>query len=417
MPTKWTTGVLIIFLFAVTLLSGYNYVTKPFSNSAMFSNPTPVVSPTPVVTPSPEPVSAVELLQTMTPEEKIAQLLVLPLSLRDFPEISQRTSASSSAVFSDYLRTVDQLSDSASNSAQLHPGGYLLVDDSLSAEEVSLLLSQTKVVGPLSQAKYLRPIITVDHEGGTVQRLQGEGFSQLPSWEEICALPKAQRTLLLESSARELTAAGIDMVLGPVLDRATDSSVYASRICSSDPTLVSLAAADFVRAFTSAGIIPVYKHFPGIGATKFDLHKQFDSITVSPDDVALYRTMIQNFPTVPVMISHVGVKNQYANIPCSLSPDCVQELLTVFPDTVLITDALDMNSVRKQPGSEIRKLEDIVLDAVAAGDTLLLLGERVSLEDQKKVMQVLLSEYRINATFASKVDESARKIIELKLSL
>lgn len=422
MPTKWTTGLLIIFLIVVATLSGYNYLTRPYADVQLFSSPVQV-SPTPVVQPSPTPISAAEIVASMQPEEKIAQLLVLPLTASASAQSQLPTGSASAAVAgrnsvvsAQDLVPAGQQQDGGQQAApKFVPGGYLIVDANLSMSEVQTLFARPEVAGPITQAVQTRPLRMVDHEGGSVQRLSGEGFTQMPSWQELCALPKGQRISILQASARELAAVGIDMVLAPVLDVAESHPILTDRVCAADTTLTLLAATDYTRTFSEAGVLPVFKHFPGIGNTTYDLHKRFDSVQVDANELGLFRTMLDSFPAVPVMVSHVGVANQFADVPCSLSQSCVGELLQSYPDRVVITDALDMAAVRNSPGLGRLSLADAALDAVAAGNTLLLLGERVTSADQQAVWDALLTEYQTNASFASKVDEAARKVVTLKL--
>lgn len=429
MPAKWTTGLLIILLAVLTVTSGYNYLTKPFAsrdflNSAELDVPQSSPDPTPI----PTPIVVADIVATMTPEEKIAQVLIVPLSQAGNTESenasqsaqsTQRSATQSAGVSLDsanLLSTTQQKTTSSAVNSTIIPGGYLLVDNGLSSAEVAALLEQPDVRGPISQAGHFKPLIMVDHEGGTVQRLTGEGFSQLPSWQELCAMPKAQRTSLLTQSALELADAHIDMVLAPVLDRSEDNKVLNSRICAADTTLIALAAGDYVRTFEQAGVQPVFKHFPGIGQTTYDLHTRFDRISVNSEDAGLFRSLMDTFSQVPVMVSHVGVENQFADVPCSLSPACVTEILTIFPDRLIITDALDMASVRYQKSGGRRSLPDVARDAIAAGNSMLLLGQKVSATELTAITQTLLAEYQTNATFATKVDSAVEKVLTTKLA-
>ncbi len=70
----------------------------------------------------------------------------------------------------------------------------------------------------------------VDHEGGSVQRLNGEGFTILPSWKRMCNQTAELRQSSLASSAAELAAVGIDVVLAPVVDVSHSNIVLRDRV-------------------------------------------------------------------------------------------------------------------------------------------------------------------------------------------
>lgn len=420
MPAKWTTFSLIVVLFLLSIVSGYNYYTRPYF---VPSSENPTVEVTEVASTSAQVSSlpsAEDLASKLSIQEKIAQVLILPIAVNADVEITTvaTSSASSSAIISDFFSTRKPLLESQ---LAFKPGAVLITSPSLTSSEVTELLTDLRAteIATGSSEPLAQPLVLVDHEGGAVQRLNAEGFSVLPSWKVLCSQSQSERVSLLAKSAAELKSAGIDVVLGPVIDTGATDSVLGSRICSSEATVVATAAGDYLSAFINAGVVPVLKHYPGIGATRYDLHKRFDSVQVDPDDIWLYKRLLDAAPFLPVLISHVGVQNQYLNIPCSLSSDCVQELTGTYPQVLTIADALDMPSARvpRSAGSNNRSIVDAALDAIAAGNSMIILGQKVTLADQKQVFAAVQKEYQTNATFASKLDSAVLKILALKLRI
>ncbi|MBP9819474.1 glycoside hydrolase family 3 protein [Candidatus Woesebacteria bacterium] len=395
-----STNLFIGLLLIITIVTGYNYFSKPFGSDD--SRTQQVSTPPPSINPTPSPLDPSQLLSELTLDEKINRVLVLPFSTN---ETEQATSTASVATRSAELA---------------HAGGYMLMGTEVAEPQFKQLVAEQGVQEPYpaSYGGLLRPLLLVDHEGGDVQRLNGDGYTHLPSWHDLCQMVPEDRRALLTQSAKELQASGVSVVLAPMLDRASSTSVLGERVCSADSTIVAEAASDFIMVFRQYGIMPVIKHFPGIGSARYDLHNRFASIAIDPEDVALFKLVLNRFPEVPVMVSHVGVANQFANIPCSISPACVEELLAVFPDRLLITDALDMAAVRSASGSAAkRSLDEVAVDAVAAGNTLIMLGERVAPDELVLVQQSLKREYLTNASFAIRIDEAVRKIIHLQIAL
>ncbi len=131
-------------------------------------------------------------------------------------------------------------------------------------------------------------LISTDQEGGKVQRLQGKGFSTIPS-----AVKQAEGTVeeLATSAAtwaKELAAAGVRYDLAPVADVVPASKTQSNqpigalqRGYGSDPAKVSAYVSAFVSGMTSAKVATSLKHFPGLGEVtgNTDFTTATDSVT------------------------------------------------------------------------------------------------------------------------------------------
>ncbi|PIY80972.1 MAG: hypothetical protein COY80_00170 [Candidatus Pacebacteria bacterium CG_4_10_14_0_8_um_filter_42_14] len=232
------------------------------------------------------------------------------------------------------------------------------------------------------------PLLIVDHEGGTVQRLSGEGFTKLPSWQELCTLPEEEQVSLLDASFSELKEVGINMVLAPVVDLGP-SPVLKSRACSSDPKVVVAATKRFIAQAKKYNIQPVLKHYPGLGTAKFDSHKSFEVIQPTEADLQVFSDLLDLYPDLSVMIAHVGIANQESDLPCSLSSSCINSLKTLYPDTYIISDALEMKGALELPDGSERSLSEATEMAMSAGVDLLLYGSPVSYEEIDAVLNEL----------------------------
>ncbi len=121
--------------------------------------------------------------------------------------------------------------------------------------------------------------ITVDHEGGRVQRFR-EGFTRLPAMRVLGEL-FARDPIAAENAtvavglvlAAELRAHGVDFSFTPVLDLDWGrSSVIGDRSFSVDPQIVSRLAAALIRGLSQGGMGSCGKHFPGHGWVEADSH-------------------------------------------------------------------------------------------------------------------------------------------------
>jgi beta-N-acetylhexosaminidase len=124
-----------------------------------------------------------------------------------------------------------------------------------------------------------RLLITVDQEGGRVQRFR-TGFTRLPPmaavgriWERDVL--RASRTALAAGFvlATELLAHGVDMSFTPVVDLDWGkSTVIGDRAFHADPRVVSWLASQVGFGLALAGMSNCGKHFPGHGWAHADSH-------------------------------------------------------------------------------------------------------------------------------------------------
>ena len=167
----------------------------------------------------------------------------------------------------------------------LHPltGGVILFGRNFSNRKQLTKLS--------SEIKKLRSdvLISIDHEGGRVQRCRTDGFTHLPAMRKLGELwaAKSASTHAAESAAlamaaatacgyvlaSELRACGIDFSFTPVLDLDFGrSGVIGDRSFSRDPQIVFALAKSLNEGLRLAGMANCGKHFPGHGWAEADSH-------------------------------------------------------------------------------------------------------------------------------------------------
>ena len=132
-------------------------------------------------------------------------------------------------------------------------------------------------------------LISIDHEGGRVQRCKTDGFTHLPAMRKLGEIwmSKSQASLPAESAAlamaaatacgyvlaAELRACGVDFSFTPVLDLDFGrSAVIGDRSFSRDPQIVFALAKSLNEGLRMAGMANCGKHFPGHGWAEADSH-------------------------------------------------------------------------------------------------------------------------------------------------
>jgi beta-N-acetylhexosaminidase len=158
-------------------------------------------------------------------------------------------------------------------------------------------------------------LVTVDHEGGRVQRFRS-GFTELPPQRAIGHVyelnPEAGRRLAWQSGwllAAELRAVGIDLSFAPCVDLDYGvSEVIGDRAYHRDPEVVGRLAVSCMQGMRAAGMAATAKHFPGHGAVVADSHKTLPvdrrPLAELQGELLPYRQLIAN-GLASLMVAHV----------------------------------------------------------------------------------------------------------------
>ena len=198
-------------------------------------------------------------------------------------------------------------------------------------------------------------LISVDHEGGRVQRFQ-EGFTKIPSMASIehsfDNVAKTQKEQLQQElafamgfvMAYELLALDIDISFAPVLDINGVSEVIKSRAFSSNPADVIRLSECYTRGMHAAGMKTTGKHFPGHGSVAEDSHIAMPVDTrsfaeIKENDMRVFSSMIAKKQIDAIMPAHV-IYPDIDDKPAGFSRRWIEDILrgelgfngTVFSD-------------------------------------------------------------------------------------
>jgi beta-N-acetylhexosaminidase len=269
----------------------------------------------------------------------------------------------------------------------------------------------------------LPPFITLDQEGGAVERLTAAvGFKEIASAETIAANNTPERAgLIYGEMARAIAEVGFTVNLGPVVDLSLNPgnliAEYGRAYGESPKTVIPFAEA-FIKAHRKAGLVTALKHFPGHGSSTADSHEGFVDITRTWQEKELlpYRALIGAGLADLVMVGHLYHSDYSAGelqLPSSLSPEWITGVLRseLGYDGVVISDDLEMGAIR-----EHFSLEETVTRAVRAGMDVLLFSNtadaRVTLGSE--IRAILVAEAEADPVFRARVEESYARIVALK---
>ena len=200
-------------------------------------------------------------------------------------------------------------------------------------------------------------LISVDHEGGRVQRFRDK-FTSLPCVASISDQDDAEQVAFNHGwlMAAEVRALDIDFSFAPVLDvNYGVSEVIGDRSFSHDPTTISLLATAYIKGMREAGMASTGKHFPGHGAVSEDSHHAIPVDNRSHEeiwknDIIPFRDLIAQGLDA-VMPAHV-IYSQMDDKPAGFSPYWLQQVLReeLNFDGVIFSDDLTMEGASVMGG-------------------------------------------------------------------
>ena len=224
------------------------------------------------------------------------------------------------------------------------------------------------------------PMLFIDQEGGLVRRLKDtRGFCPLPSAKDFSRLGLEEKREILSASFAELRRLGLHYNFAPVIDVDYNPDnpnigrikrAYSGDI--GDVEANALLVNEIARQ-TRIGLC--LKHFPVIGGARVDSHQEFMDISdaLRPEQEELFYTLAPKLFGDAVLVSHAIVRQWDADQPMTLSPAGLGRLRRRLPDTLLITDDMQMQGLQKALGTKAASLQSIRagIDMLCIGNNLL----------------------------------------------
>ncbi len=279
--------------------------------------------------------------------------------------------------------------------------------------------------------------LTVDHEGGLVQRLKKyKDVTYIPSARIIGAyldglsaekaLKKAEE--IGEVMGWDLAAAGFNWNFGPVFDvdhgqKKNPMTKYHRNFSSSSPIVAKYATA--ISKGMRKHVIVTVKHFPGQGMAKLDSHyagckKTKDCSSFPKEDLIPFKTAIEQNVADSVMIGHVEFSNLDKQL-ATYSKKIVQGLLRTelgYKGLVVSDDftmgalgqAVGVSSKQFRSGDRIDAIKKSVEKSLKAGVQMFVFSEYVNGRREKHVVDHLCSKVGSNIDIRNAIDAATASI-------
>ena len=324
------------------------------------------------------------IMNNMTIEEKIGQMLI---------------------IYDTHDVVNDELIDFIN---EIKPSGFII-----NQSNITTLSKTKKYISDLKSNSKIPLIISIDQEGGNVQRLQvlqDKKATYIPSMYE---LGKTQDTNLAyqvgKVMAEDMRVLGINVVNGPVCDIFSNfnNKVIGTRSFGSDKNLVADMCTSLGKGLEDNGIIAIYKHFPGHGDTIVDSHTSLPVINKTYEEILNnelipFKKAIETDAKI-MMIGHIAFpKLTNEIIPATLSKKIITDLLKnqLGFNGLVMTEALNMGALKNNyTDKEIYVMAinagvDILLMPNDAYDAVNIIKENISIERiNESVKKILLFKY------------------------
>lgn len=310
---------------------------------------------------------------------------------------------------------------------EVSPGGICLF-----ARNIRRAEQTRKFLDDLRDLLPIEPILSLDQEGGLVDRLR-RIVTPMPSARVIRQHGDLAAARTLGKITGEiLRILGFNMNFAPTMeimseDRDLLSNGLYSRSFGRSPGEVLGYSMVYLRGLQSQGILGCLKHFPGIGAGEVDSHEELPLVHMSHDeliakDLAPYIELFffrrdEDDRVRVVMVSHGGFPKIDLEqetmggrlVPASLNKNIVTTLLRqeLGYRYLVLTDDLEMGAILRHC-----PIEEAAKSAFNAGQDMILICS--SVESVRKSYHALLTAFQNGELSEVRLNESLTRIAEIK---
>jgi len=399
---------------------------------------------------------ALELLETLSPEERVGQLFLVNFQGSETPPDSDIYNLIANYHIGGVMLRADHDNivgpeDTVFRTHELIQG----------LQEIEWLSTQTTITEtvtgePFSPA-YVPLFIGISQPGdGPPYDQIYTGLTPMPSAAAIGATWDVDLSRQAGAvKGRELAALGINLLFGPSLDVLENPNPESGgdlgvRSFGGDPFWVGRMGSAFIEGIKDGSanqIAVIGKHFPGVGGADRPIEEEVSTVRKSLEQLKqielapfFYVTGDAPSPEAAVdglLISHIRYQGFLGNIRATTRPVSFDEAsfsaimdLPAFDSWrgdggVMISDDLGSRAVRRfyDPSGLSFNARLVVRDAFLAGNDMLYLGDILDTGDTDPITSVIrihdffTQKYQEDVEFTQQVDQAVLRILTLKFEL
>ena len=265
----------------------------------------------------------------------------------------------------------------------------------------------------------IEPFVMTDQEGGAVQRMANL-VGDMPSARTMAATMSAEQIRALAKQAgAAMLANGVTMDLAPVLDLddrpgPSDTNPDGTRSFSKDRTVAQADGIAFAQGLTDGGVIPVVKHFPGLGSTTGNTDvvaaPTLPWSTLQQDGLLPFTAAIE--AGVPaVMVANATVPGLTTS-PASLSPEVITGVLRqqLHFTGLVMTDSLSGGAIESAGYS----VPTATVAALVAGADMILFTANDVPGTTRQTVQAIVGAVDSGALSRARLEDAVGHILALK---
>lgn len=330
-----------------------------------------------------------ELLEDMSLEEKIGQMLFAGISGTAMSDSTQR-------LLHDY-----------------HVGGLIFYKNNISS--TSQIIALQNEIRAANKGNKLPLFLGVDQEGGRINRLPAE-VKNMPTSLAIGHVNNPDYAYEVGAMlGKAVKAFGFNLNFAPVLDVNSNPNnpVIGDRSFGNEAQTVSHLGVQTMKGMMAEGVIPVVKHFPGHGDTSVDSHLELPTVHKSLAqleelELVPFRAAVMNGADV-VMAAHILLPQIDPDYPSSMSKAVLTDMLRkgLGFDGVIITDDMTMGAIVNH-----YSIPEAAVQSVKAGSDVLLIAHEES--HIQAAIEALKAAVEKGDITEERLDESVARIIKLK---
>lgn len=358
-------------------------------------------SPTSTTAPGSTPTQAAgrcsALVSSLTPEQKVGQLLMVGIDRAETPS-------------GDTVHTTSR-----------HVGNALYLGGWSSSEQVIAMSRHVQSLATKDATGGIGMLVAADQEGGEVQQIKS--VTPLESAVEQSQHSQQWITEQAKAVGGELKGLGINLDLAPVADtvpadigRSNGPIGHWERQYGNDPQTSTKGVVAFTQGLKAAGVGATVKHFPGLGRISGNTDNVADGPAIIDSTTTADDSFLEPFAAgmkegAMVMVSSARYPKIDPDNQAVFSRSVITDLLRgrLGHQGVVITD--DMGHAKAVAGVPAGQR---ATRFVAAGGDIVLTGNPA---DAAPMAAALLAKAKADPQFAQQVDAAANRVVDYKASL